>query len=78
MKKMTCRQLGGACDHEFTAETFDEIAEKSKRHGMEMFQHGDEAHLKAMNEMQTLMKSPEKMQEWMENKRREFEGLPNE
>ena len=78
MKKMTCKQLGGACDHEFTAETFDEIAEKSKKHGMEMFQKGDEAHLKAMNEMQALMQSPESMKEWMDNKRKEFNSLPNE
>lgn len=78
MKKMTCKQLGGACDHEFTAETFDEIAEKSKKHGMEMFQKGDEAHLKAMNEMQALMQSPESMNEWMDNKRKEFNSLPNE
>jgi len=78
MKKMTCRQLGGACEHEFTGETFDEIAEKSKRHGMEMFQQGDVAHIRAMNEMQTLMNSPEKMQEWMDRRRSEFEGLPNE
>ncbi len=75
---MTCKQLGGACDQEFIAETFDEIAEMSKRHRMAMFQKSDEAHLKVMSEMQTLMQSPEKMQEWMENKRKEFENLPNE
>ena len=38
MKTMTCRQLGGACDTEFKANTFEEIAEMSKSHGMEMFQ----------------------------------------
>lgn len=30
MKKMTCKQLGGACDIEFLGETFDEIANQSK------------------------------------------------
>ncbi|MDX1365470.1 MAG: DUF1059 domain-containing protein, partial [Arenibacter latericius] len=40
---MTCKQLGGACDLEFHGNTFDEIAEKSKQHGMEMFQKNDEA-----------------------------------
>lgn len=77
MKIMTCKQLGGACDFEFSAETFGEIAEKSKIHGMEMFQKGDEAHLKAMSEMQMLMQSPESMKAWMETKRKEFENLPN-
>ena len=47
----------------------------SKKHGMEMFQKGDEAHLKAMNEMQELMKSPESMKEWFANKRKEFDAM---
>lgn len=77
MKTMTCKQLGGACNQEFTAETFEEIAAMSKKHGMEMFQKGDEAHLKAMDEMQTLMLTPKDMNEWIENKRKEFENLPD-
>jgi hypothetical protein len=42
MKTMTCKQLGGACDKEFHANSFEEIAGMSKKHGMEMFQKGDE------------------------------------
>ena len=42
MKTMTCSQLGGACDKEFQAETFEEMAELSKQHGMEMFQQGED------------------------------------
>jgi len=76
MKAMTCKQLGGACDKEFHANTFEEMAEISKKHGMEMFQIGDKEHLKAMNEMQELMKSPEAMKEWFESKRKKFNGLP--
>ena len=34
MKAMTCKQLGGACDKEFTADTFDEIAKKLKLKGI--------------------------------------------
>jgi len=78
MKTMTCRQLGGACDMEFSAATFDEMAELSKKHGMEMFQKKDEAHLKAMNEISELMGDPEAMKKWMENKRMEFEALPED
>ncbi|HQV30420.1 MAG TPA: DUF1059 domain-containing protein [Calditrichia bacterium] len=76
MKKMTCRQLGGACDIEFHANTFEEIAEKSKQHGMEMYQKQDAAHMNAMKEMQELMKKPGDMQKWFERKRQEFEALP--
>jgi len=38
MKTMTCKQLAGACDLEFKAESFDEISKLSRGHGMEMFQ----------------------------------------
>ena len=55
MKTMTCKQLEGACDESFSAETFEEIAEMSKRHGVEMFQKRDEEHLKAMEAMENLM-----------------------
>jgi len=78
MKMMTCKQLGGACDEEFRASTFDEIAAMSKQHGMEMFQKKDGAHLKAMNEMRELMKEPEAIKEWFETKEKEFEALPDE
>lgn len=75
MKTMTCKQLGGACEKEFHADTFQEMANLSKIHGMEMYQLQDEAHLNAMNEMQELMKSPQDMQQWMENKQKEFNEL---
>ena len=75
MKTMSCKQLGGACDLEFRANTFEEMAEMSKKHGMEMFQKGDEAHLKAMEEMKELMSNPDAMKEWFDGKKKEFETL---
>lgn len=76
MKTMTCKQLGGACDKQFHANTFEEIAEMSKNHGMKMFQDNDAEHQEAMAEMQKLMQSPNAMQDWFENKRKEFDALP--
>ena len=75
MKTMTCKQLGGACDQEFQAESFDEMAKLSQQHGKEMFEKGDEDHLKAMNEMRDLMQDPNAMQKWMDDKRKEFDNL---
>lgn len=75
---MTCKQLGGACDLEFKAETFEEIAELSKLHGMEMYQQEDETHMRAMQKMGELMNDPEAMTKWMERKRKEFETLPED
>jgi len=77
MKKMTCKQLGGACDLEFQENTFDEIAELSKKHGKEMLEKNDAAHLEAMHKMQELMKNPEDMKKWFEDKRKEFDSLEN-
>jgi len=78
MKTMTCKQLGGACDKAFQANTFEELAELSKQHGMEMYQTQDPAHLEAMAKIQGLMQNPEAMKEWFEGKRKEFEALPED
>ena len=73
---MTCYQLGGACDQEFVAATFEEMADLSKAHGMEMFKKGDGPHLEAMRKMKERFGNPEAFQKWYEDRRKEFEGLP--
>ena len=78
MKTMTCKQLGGACDKTFQANTFEEIVELSKQHGMEMFQQQDAEHLEAMQRIQTLMQNPEAMQQWFESTQQAFENLPED
>ncbi len=76
MKKMTCRDLGGACDKVFKAETFEEISKKCKEHGMEMYQRGDTAHIEAMTSMSESMSDPDSMQQWLEEKSQEFDAAP--
>lgn len=75
---MTCKQLGGACDMTFSAETFEEIGELSKAHGMDMFQSGDEEHLQAMQEMMKLVQNPQAMEQWFAEKKAMFEALPKD
>ena len=75
MKTMTCKQLGGACDKTFSAETFDEIVTMSKQHGMEMFEKNDKSHLDAMEEISVLMQDQSKMHEWFNQKKEEFNAL---
>ncbi len=72
MKTMTCKQLGGACNQEFQANSFAEIAEMSRQHAMQMAQNNDAAHLKAMNDMRELMQTPDAMAVWFETKKNEF------
>jgi hypothetical protein len=76
MKTMSCKQLGGACNQKFHSETFEDMAEQSRKHGEEMFKQVDEAHIKAMNEMQKLVQAPHALTQWMESKRKEFDALP--
>jgi hypothetical protein len=76
MKTMTCKQLGGACEAKFHADTFEEIAELSKNHALEMIEKKDDAHTKALRETQELMHFPEGMNAWYENKRKTFASLP--
>jgi predicted small metal-binding protein len=75
MKTMKCVNLGGACEKEFSANSFEEIAELSKAHAMEMMQKADAPHLEAMNKMRSLMETPNAMNDWFEAKRNEFNNL---
>ncbi len=72
---MTCKQLGGACDKVFQANTFEEIATLSKDHGAEMFKIGDKAHLEAMNKMRELMHTPGAMEKWYAERKKMFDAL---
>lgn len=76
MKAMKCNQLGGpeSCTEEFHADTWEQVQELSKKHGMEMAQKGDQEHIDAMNKMKDQMGDPEEMQKWMEEKKMEFEN----
>lgn len=78
MKTMTCKQLGGACDKVFQAETFDEMADLSRAHGMQMFQEGDAAHMAVIQEMMVLMNDPEAMTKWLEGKKAEFAAIADD
>lgn len=77
MKKMSCRELGGACDETFIANNFEEIAELSKEHAVKMFQKKDAAHIKAAEEMKKIIKDPEAIKRWYEEKANLFNKKPN-
>ena len=78
MKTMTCKQMGGACDETFSANSFEEMAELSKAHGMEMMQKQDAAHLKIMGEMKAIMDKPGAIEEYMAEKRKAFDEAPED
>ncbi|MFC2067630.1 DUF1059 domain-containing protein [Chloroflexota bacterium] len=76
MKTMTCKQLGGPCDAEFHAETFNEMVEMSQKHGMEMAEKGDLEHINVMEKMKEGMNNLQAMKEWIEKIQKEFDALP--
>ena len=78
MKTMTCKQMGGACDETFSANSFEEMAELSKAHGMEMMQKQDAAHLKIMGEMKAIMDKPGAIEEYMAEKKKAFDETPDD
>lgn len=80
MKTLSCNQLGGpkSCEVKFHAETFEEIAEQSKQHGMEKFQEGDAEHLEAMNAMKEKMQSESDFQAWIAEKQKLFNETPED
>lgn len=75
MKMMTCKQLGGSCDLEFRAETFEGMKELSQQHGKKMFEENDAVHLAAMQKMREQMQKPDAMSEWMAAREKEFDAL---
>ena len=75
MKTMTCKQLGGACNEKFHANTFEEMKQMSQKHAHEMHKKKDEKHIKVMEKMMELMKDHQAMKDWMESKEKEFEAL---
>lgn len=78
MKTMTCRQLGGACDKKFSGNTFDELAEQSRDHGMEMLATQDADHMPSIKEAVEIMQDPVKMETWINNKKAEFDALADD
>jgi Protein of unknown function (DUF1059) len=75
MKKLTCRDLGGPCDAEFTAESFEDIGKKSREHVFEQMKKGDEAHLSAANKMRSA--TPEQQRALMAEFKQKFDEAPN-
>ncbi|MFC1982550.1 DUF1059 domain-containing protein, partial [Chloroflexota bacterium] len=72
-------QLGGPCDKEFHAETFDEMVGMSQKHGMEMTEKGDAGHISVMEKVRESMNNnPEAHKEWVEKVRKEFDTLPED
>ncbi len=69
-KTFTCRELGGACDEEFSGNTFMEVMQKGMSH-----MGSDEEHQKQV--MSMAERTGENKEQWMERMQREFDAKPD-
>lgn len=74
MKKLTCRDLGGPCDHEITGNSFEEIGRNSRSHVMAQIKGGDKAHAAAAAKMSEA--TPEQQMAWMSEFKKKFDAAP--
>lgn len=74
MKKLTCKDLGGACGEVISGATFDEIGQKCRAHVMEAVKRGDAAHKAAANKMMTA--SPSEQATMMAEYKQKFDAAP--
>ncbi len=77
MKTMTCKQLGGPCEHVHRGETADEVIKAQDQHLKDMVADGDKAHGAARDDMKGRWKHPIAGMRWYRTAKKDFAELPN-
>lgn len=78
MKTMTCRQLGGPCDHPHNGETADDVINAQDQHLRQSVKNGDAEHEPALNDMKGRWKRPISGMKWYRQAKRDFAELPED
>ena len=78
MKTMTCKQLGGPCDHEHHGQTADEVIKSQDQHLKDMVAGGDTAHEAARDAMKGRWKHPISGMGWYRTAKKDFAALPED
>jgi hypothetical protein len=78
MKTMTCRQLGGPCDHVHSGESADDVIQAQDQHLKDAVAGGDEAHEEAADAMRGRWKRPISGMKWYKQAKKDFAELPDE
>ena len=76
MRTMTCRQLGGPCDHAHRGEDADEVIRAQDQHLKEAVAAGDRDHEPSLQEMKGRWKRPVSGMKWYRQAQRDFAALP--
>jgi predicted small metal-binding protein len=75
MKTMTCKQLGGPCDHALRGDSADEVIKLQDQHLKDAVAAGDAAHQPAADDMKGRWKRPVSGMKWYKATKREFAAL---
>ena len=78
MKTMTCKQLGGPCDHAHHGESADDMIKAQDQHLKDMVAAGDTAHEPALDDMKGRWKRPISGMKWYKTAKKDFAALPED
>ncbi|MGH3732772.1 MAG: hypothetical protein ACRDVC_05260 [Acidimicrobiales bacterium] len=78
MKTMTCKQMGGPCDHAHHGSTADEVIKAQDAHLKEIVKGGDTAHESALKDMKGRWKNPIGGMGWYRKMKRDFAALADD
>jgi hypothetical protein len=78
MKTMTCKQMGGPCDHAFHGKTADEVIKAEDKHLKAIVAGGDKSHASALKKMQGRWHNPLMGMGWYIKTQIAFATLPED
>ena len=78
MKTMTCKQLGGPCDHAHRGESADDVIKAQDQHLKDVVAAGDAAHEPALADMKRRWKRPIAGMKWYKTAKHDFAALPDD
>jgi hypothetical protein len=73
---MTCRDLGGPCEHELRGDTADDVIKAQDRHLKDAVDGGATDHAEARRAMQGRWRHPKKSMDWYNSTKKAFAALP--
>ncbi len=78
MKTMTCKQLGGPCDHQLQGDSADAVIKAQDRHLRDSVAGGDDTHAGALKQMKGRWKHPVAGMGWYRDAKRQFAETPED
>jgi predicted small metal-binding protein len=78
MRTMTCKQLGGPCDHVHRGEDANEVIKAQDRHLRDAVARGSNEHEPALKDMKARWRRPVSGMKWYRQVQRDFAALADD